>query len=110
MFETDDMRLVFLADFGEDVIFRPSGAESFTVTGIFDQRPLGPRAIKGAQVGYDEGAKVTGNAPEFQCRTSDIEDKIKAGRCTATARGRDYNVFDIKHDHTGMSLVILKVA
>jgi hypothetical protein len=110
MFEDDDMRLVFFQDFGEPILFTPNAADPFTITGIFDQRPLGPRSLKGAQVGFDDGAMVTGNGPELRCLTSDIEGKVSAGRCTATIRGRVYNVFDIRHDHLGTTLLILKVA
>lgn len=112
MIEDDDMRLAFLDpdDFGEEVTFTPNGADPFTCMAIFDARPTEPRAIKGAQVGYDEGAKVHGNAPQLRCRSIDVEANVKAGRATAVVRGQQYNVFAVKPDHTGMSLIALRVA
>jgi hypothetical protein len=109
MFEDDDMRLAFLDDFGIDVVFTPNAGDPFTCRAIFDARPTEPRAIKGAQVGYDEGAQVHGNSPQLRCRTSDVVG-VKAGRCTASFDGREYNVFANKPDNTGMSLVILREA
>jgi hypothetical protein len=110
MFEDDDMRLVFLDDFGEEVTFTPNAGDPFTCQAIFDARPTEPRAIKGAQVGYDEGAQVHGNSPQLRCRSSDLVDRVKAGRATATVRGNEYNIFAVKPDNTGMSLVVLREA
>lgn len=111
MIEDDDMRAVFFDpdDFGEEVTFKPNGADPFTCFAIFDARPTGDRAIKGAQVGYDEGANVHGNSPQLRVRTSDIEEKVKAGRAQVDVRGKTYNVFAAKPDNTGMSIVTLKV-
>jgi hypothetical protein len=111
MIEDDDARLAFFDedDWAEAAIAKPNGEDSFTLTGIFDARQVGDRAIKGAQVGYEEGAQVTGNDPRFRCRESDAA-RIKAGRCTLTIRGRDYVVFSNKPDSTGLSTLILKVA
>lgn len=112
MIEDDDMRAVFFdpADFGETVTFTPQApAVPFDCLAIFDARPTGDRAIKGAQVGYDEGAMVHGNNPQLRVRSSDVEGKVKAGRCQAAVRGKTYNVFAVKPDNTGISIVVLRL-
>lgn len=111
MIEDDDTRLIFLdpEDFGSEVTFKPNAADSFTCLALFDARPLGDRQIKGAQVRHHEGAQVIGNTPQLRCRTSDLGDKVKAGRCQVEADGRQYNVFAVKPDSTGFSTVILRV-
>lgn len=111
MVEDDDMRALFFDpdEFGQEATVQPSGADSFKVAGIFDNRPLEARAIKGAQVGIDGGMQNTGNHPQFQCRSKDVPN-VKAGRATLEVDGRRFNVWDVKHDFTGMTLLILKVA
>lgn len=110
MVEDDDMRALFFDpdDFGQEATITPTAGQPFTVLGIFDYRPVEPRAIKGAQVGFDGGMQNTGNHPQFQCRTIDVPD-VKAGRGTLAVAGKVFNIWDVKPDHTGMTLIILKV-
>lgn len=113
MIEDDDMRAVFFDadEFGDAVTFTPNdGTAPFTINCIFDSRAVGERQLKGAQPQHWGDAQISGNSPQARCRTSDVDGKVKAGRCTALVRGRTYNVFDMRPDNTGMSLLILKVA
>jgi hypothetical protein len=111
MIEDDDTRLIFLNedDFAEPATVTPETGDPFTIIGIFDARQVGDRALKGAQVGYEDGAQVTGNHPQFRCRETDAA-PVKPGRSKVTIRGREYNVFSNKPDSTGFSILILKVA
>lgn len=111
MIEDDDARLEFLDPdaFGEEVTFSPQSSDPFTCLALFDARPLGDRQIKGAQVRHHEGANVIGNSPQLRCRTSDLVG-VKAAQCTVEARGQNWNIFAVKPDSTGMSLVVLREA
>ena len=111
MIEDDDTRALFfdVDDFGCEAIVKPNGADEFTITGIFDARPMGERTLKSVQVGYDDGAQVHGNSPQFRCREADAV-TIKAGRTFIEINGRDYAVFSNKPDNTGLAVLSLKVA
>lgn len=110
MVEDDDMRAAFFDpdDFGVAAVITPAQGAPFTVTGIFDYRPVEARSLKGAQVGFDGGMQNSGNHPEFRCRTIDVPD-VKAGRATLTVVGKTFNIWDVKPDYTGLTVFILKV-
>jgi hypothetical protein len=94
MFEDDDMRLVFFQDFGEPSRFTPNAADPFTINGIFDQRPTwSATAIKGAQVGFDEGARCTGNGPAIPLPHLRRRRQGEGRPLHRHIRGREYNVF-----------------
>jgi hypothetical protein len=111
MVEDDDLRAVFFdaEDFGVEAIITPNASDAFTVTGIFDARPVEPRPLGGAQVGFRDGMQNTGNSPQFRCRTSDVAN-VKPGRATLAVHGATYSVWEVKPDHTGTSTLILKMA
>jgi hypothetical protein len=113
MVEDDDLRAVFFDpdDFAEEVTVKPPTGDPYTVMAIFDTRPvINPVALAKAQVGFKDGMSNNGNSPQFRCRTSDVPN-LKSGPGTLVeARGRDYAVWDVQPDGTGMSLIILKVA
>lgn len=113
MFEDDDMRAIFLdpEDFGVEATITPAEGDPFTLIGIFDARPVGDRALAGAQVGSREGFQNTGNHPEFRCRTIDAA-TVTPGKATLTLPahlgGKTFQVWDDRVDHTGFTTLILK--
>lgn len=112
MLEDDDMRAVFFDpdDFGREVTIKPNGRDEFTIMAIFDARPVvNPVALAKAQVGFKDGMTNTGAAPQLRCRTIDVAD-IKSGQALVNPGDRDYSVWDVQPDGTGMSTLILKVA
>jgi hypothetical protein len=112
MLEDDDMRAVFFDpdDFGREVTIKPNGRDEFTIKAIFDARPVSnPVALQKAQVGFKDGMTNTGAAPQLRCRTIDVVD-VKAGRALVAVDGKDFSVWDVQPDGTGLSTLILKVA
>lgn len=111
MIEDDDTRAVFFDpdDFAQEVTLTPEGVAPFTIMAIFDARPVDGGALSRGQVGFKGGMQDVGNHPQIRCRTSDVA-SVKAGRATAIVDGKTYNVWDVKPDGTGVSLLVLKVA
>lgn len=111
MLEDEDLRAVFfdLDDFARVVTVKPNGADPYTISAIFDARPVDARALSGAQVGFKGGMQNTGNSPQIRCRTSDVAD-VKQGRAVVVVDGTEYNVWDVMPDGTGLSTLILKRA
>lgn len=110
MIEDDEMRLIFFDPdaFGEEVIVTPNSGSPFTLQVIFDAAPTNTRNFEN-RLPFHDGARPSGSSPTFRCRSSDLP-KALAGKAVVTIRGRDYSLFDVKHDGTGMAFVEVKLA
>lgn len=108
MVEDDDDRAIFLGDFNEPdempITVTPTGLDPIELPlAIFDERP------QMDDPAYKNGAKISGNHPILRVRSSDFPMSY-LGQATVQVRGKIYNVFDIKEDRTGMSMVEMKRA
>lgn len=108
--ESDADRLAFFDtdEFADTIAVRPVTGTPFapyTVTGNFDARPGEGRLARR----FGASGSVSGSKPQFRCRASDMP-KARAGQAIATILGRDYAVYDVEHDGTGMARVELTLA
>lgn len=112
MVEDDDLRAVFFDadDFGVEATITPNGGEPFTVMGIFDAHPIFDPTLSKHQVGFKGGGmQNTGASPQFRCRASEVAN-VKGGRATLVVNGTTFNVWDVRPDGTGLTMLILKMA
>lgn len=110
MIEDDDDRLIFFADFAEEVPIHvvPTTGEPFDVIGIFDAKPVDTRSFQNRFPEHG-GATPSGSSPKFRCPASQMPKGLE-GKAVATIRDLPYNLFKIEHDGTGMAYVEVKRA
>lgn len=110
MIEDDDMRLAFFHpdDFGEVVTVTPDSGPAFDIAAIFDAKPVDTNSHDN-RFSYKNGARPSGSGPTLRCRSSEFAKEL-AGRATVNVRSRDYTVFKVEHDGTGMAFIEIKIA
>lgn len=108
MIEDDDMRGDFFDtdDFAESISIAPIAGEPFSINAIFDAKPVNTTSFQNRFPEHG-GARPSGSNPRFRCRSSDIPKDAQGA--VATIRARDYSIFKVEHDGTGMAFVEVKL-
>lgn len=109
MIEDDDARLIFfdLDGFAEEVHVAPDSGAPYTIRAIYDAPPTNTQNFDN-RLPYHKGARPVGSNPQIQGRDIDLPKRL-AGRAVLTLRGREYSIFKIEHDGTGMAYAEIRI-
>lgn len=84
-------------DFASSATYTPDGGSASTISGIFDDEYV---EVDGQNVG------IASNMPVFQCKTSDVISASDGDALVVNAV--NYTIRVVKHDGTGMTILMLE--